>query len=71
MKIQDYAKIQIDYYTCNPHYVYVLLSIAAKPNSDLHSKAPEGCGPTDRKVCRGVADDGKPHLPADVVAQSQ
>lgn len=43
----------------------------AKPHSDLHRKAPEGCGPTHREVCRGVAVDGKPHLPADVVAQSQ
>lgn len=47
------------------------LSIGAEPYTGLHSKAPEGCGPTHRKVRRGVADDGKPHLPANVVAQSQ
>lgn len=47
------------------------MSVGTEHNSVLHSQAPEGCGPADREVCRGVADDGEPHLQADVVAQSQ
>lgn len=58
-------------HSSNKSAIFSFWPTGVEPYSSVHSEAPEGRGAARREVRRRVVVDGKPHLPTDVVAQSQ